>query len=420
MRISGWFWGVLLFLFGSVQAAFGGGVWLYELGTPDLGTAQAGRAALASDASTAGANPAGMARLDRSQLLAAVEGLQVNAKFDRTVATKSGGDGGNAGGFVPVASLHYVHRLTEELSLGISTGSNFGLGLDYGDDWAGRYYVQKAELVTFGVNPGIGYKINEMVSLGAGFSLLYADLEQTAAIANKEPGEDAQLRLEDSNTGYGFNLGVLVEPTEKVRFGLTYRSAVDLEFKNAAELTNVGPGLELLLNALGLSGSDIDVDMTIPQAVMASSVFQVNDEWSILANLGWQDWSEFGKKTMTLRSETATSFTQDAGYDDTWHVALGVQYRFDTPWLWSFGMAYDSSPMDDEDRTPDVPLDRQVRIGTGVQYDVSEDVTVGAAYEYVDAGSADLDLEGALRGSLKGDYSTNEIHVFAANLSYKF
>ena len=42
-----------------VSPAWGAGLWLYENGTPDLGTAAAGRAAMASDASTAGANPAG-------------------------------------------------------------------------------------------------------------------------------------------------------------------------------------------------------------------------------------------------------------------------------------------------------------------------------------------------------------------------
>jgi long-chain fatty acid transport protein len=59
---------VLLALFSVfllVPTAWGGGVWLYEGGTPDLGTAGAGRAALAVDASTVGANPAGMMRLDR-------------------------------------------------------------------------------------------------------------------------------------------------------------------------------------------------------------------------------------------------------------------------------------------------------------------------------------------------------------------
>lgn len=58
-----------------VPAAWGGGLILYELGTPDLGTASAGRAAMAADASTAAFNPAGMTRLERSQMLPAFQGL---------------------------------------------------------------------------------------------------------------------------------------------------------------------------------------------------------------------------------------------------------------------------------------------------------------------------------------------------------
>ena len=48
--------------------ARGAALELYETGAPDLGTASAGRAAMAADASTAAANPAGMTLLDRSQL----------------------------------------------------------------------------------------------------------------------------------------------------------------------------------------------------------------------------------------------------------------------------------------------------------------------------------------------------------------
>ena len=48
------------------SSAWAGGAYLYELGTSDLGTAGAGRAALAQDASTAAGNPAGMIRLEHS------------------------------------------------------------------------------------------------------------------------------------------------------------------------------------------------------------------------------------------------------------------------------------------------------------------------------------------------------------------
>ncbi|MBW2705712.1 MAG: outer membrane protein transport protein, partial [Deltaproteobacteria bacterium] len=91
-----------------VSSAWGGGIWVYESGSPDLGTAGAGRAALADDASTAGGNPAGMTRLERSQMLVAFQGLYIDARFDTDVSGFGGGDGGNAGEFVPSGSLHYV------------------------------------------------------------------------------------------------------------------------------------------------------------------------------------------------------------------------------------------------------------------------------------------------------------------------
>lgn len=406
-------------------SAWGGGLWLYEAATPDLGTAAAGRAAMANDASTAAANPAGMTKLERSQMLAGFQGLVINAKFDVDTATFGGGDGGNAGDFVPVASLSYVHSLTQDFKLGVSAGSYFGLGVYYDDDWAGRYYVQETELTTFGINPGLGYRVNKWLSVGAGFSIVYSELEEKTAINNQVTDgagfPDGSIKVEDDDVGYGFNFGVLIEPRETTRFGVTYRSEVDMEFKDVASLKGVGPNLQLLLDLIGVTGSKVDLEMNIPQAVMISGYHELTDGLTIMANFGWQDWSEFGKTNVTVRSTTTTSFTDDRNFKDTYHVAIGAQYRFLESWLWSVGFAYDSSPVDNDDRTPDMALDRQIRYATGLQYDWGENVTVGAAYEYLDAGDAKIDQQGGpLQGDLKGDYKTNEVHVFNVNLIWKF
>jgi long-chain fatty acid transport protein len=141
-----------------------------------------------------------------------------------------------------------------------------------------------------------------------------------------------------------------------------------------------------------------------------------------VGNIGWQEWSEFGKQEISLVSSNSRSFTQDLDYDDTWHFALGAQYRFAPEWLWSFGAAYDTSPVDDDKgRTPDLALDRQIRLATGLQYDWNRDVTIGAAYEYIDLGDAGIDRnDGPLKGPLRGDFSPNAIHVFALNMIWKF
>jgi len=404
--------------------AWSGGLALYELGTPDVGTAAAGWSARAQDASTALTNPAGMTRLDRSQMLAGAQPLYVNAKFDTDSSTFGGGDGGNAGGLVPAAGLYYVHDLTREWKLGVAAASYFGLGLDYNDKWAGRYYVTKAELLTFGVTPTVAYQVNSWLSIGAGPSFIYGSLEQEAAINNAlaegDPNfPDGRIEAEDDDFGYGGIFGVLIEPREGTRFGATYLTKVDLEFKDVAKLKNLGPTLSALL--AGVRGTKVDLEITVPQMLMVSGYHDLTPDLAIMANFGWQDWSEFGKTQVTVRSTTTTKLTQDRNFKDTWHVALGAQYRFLENWLWSVGFAYDSSPVDNNDRTPDVPVDRQIRYATGLQYDWGENITLGAAYEYLDAGKAKIAQEGGpLQGDLKGDYKTNEIHFINLNLIWRF
>jgi long-chain fatty acid transport protein len=401
--------------------AWGAGLWLYEGGAPDVGTATAGRAALANDASTAAVNPAGMTRLDGSHVLVGVQPLLVRAKFDAADGTTTAGsNGGDAGGWVGAGSASYVHSVSDDVKLGLALGSYFGLGLDYDDDWVGRYYVTEGEFLTYGINPTAAYRVNDWLSVGAGFSVIYAELTQKAAINNVLDGlPDGELKLEEDDVGYGFNLGVLLEPRDGTRFGITYRSEVDLEFDDALSIKGLGPILRAALG--GVLGAEVDLEMTLPQMVMVSGYHELTDRLAVMANIGWQEWSEFGKSDITISSQTTTSLTQDRNYEDTWHFALGVQYRVAAPWLLSLGMAYDESPVDDDDRTPDLPLDRQIRYGVGLQYDWDNDLTLGFAYEYLDAGDAEIDqFRGPLAGRLVGEYDTNEIHFLALNLNWKF
>ena len=407
---------------GSARAA---GLWAYELGTPDMGTASAGRGALAQDASVALFNPAGMTKLDRSQLFSAVQGVWLNTKFDAEQSTFGGGDGGNAGGFVPVGSLAYVYSVNPKLKLGIGAASYFGAGLDYDNDWAGRYYVQKAEFLTFGITPGIGYRINNWLSLGGGVTILYADLEQKTAINNQLTDgagfPDGQIKVDDDDVGYGFNLGALIEPREGTRFSITYRSDVEVKFNVQPEISGLGPNLKALLDLIGVTNEKLDLEMELPQEVLVSGYYDATDKLTFVGSVGWQDWSSFGKTTVTVRSTNPTSFTEDRNFKDTWHAAVGARYRFAEPWLWSVGFAYDSSPVDKKDRTPDMPLDRQIRLGTGLQYNWNQNLTLGAAYTYVDLGDAKIDQQGgALQGNLKGDYKTNNIHALAVNLIWRY
>ena len=85
------------------------------------------------------------------------------------------------------------------------------------------------------------------------------------------------------------------------------------------------------------------------------------------------------------------------------------------------GIAYDSAPVSQANRIAVLPSDRQLRYGTGIQYEITRDVTAGAAWEFMDAGPGPFsNTRGPLAGTLQGHFSTNYLNFVALNVIWKF
>jgi long-chain fatty acid transport protein len=405
--------------------AWAGGAWLYENGSPDLGVAGAGRAAAGNDASTAFGNPAGMTRLDGTQIVVGVQLFQVQTFFDleSPPSNVTGGSGGNAGGFSPLpswggsapgAGLYGVYSLTNDLKLGLSINSYLAASLDYDPNWSGRYYVQRADLLTLNFNPSIAYRVLPWLSVGAGMSVQYAKLVQKAAINNfLDSVGDGRIILHDANVGLGGNFGVLAEAPNDWRFGLSYRSQVHQGFDDVASVSNLGPGLRALLNARGVLGRPVDMSVTIPQELMVSAYHQLTPSVTLLANFDWQNWAQFGKPQLSV---SGSSLTLNQQYQDTFGMAVGTQIRVADPWLLSLGFAYDTSAVDEEHRTASFNIDNQYRWALGLQYAWTK-FTFGIAYEFLWLGSSPLSQSSNIAGTLQGDYSTNFVQFVNFNVS---
>jgi long-chain fatty acid transport protein len=405
-------------------SARGSGLLLYETGAPDLGTASAGRAAMAADASTAAANPAGMTLLDRSQLRGSSGAVLPSTNFDIAPQTTTpGGGGGNAGVFLPVGGFFYVYKVSERVRLGVAADSDFGGAFNYGKQWTGRYYVTQQPLITGKVNPSIAYMVNDWLSVGAGFSFSVGRLLFQSKINNtilpRLPRPDGGLGIESWDEAFGGNVGILLTPSKKLRVGLTYQSPIDYKFGFRPHLTNLGPLFSRLRQRIG--GTKIDIPMEVPQQVMLSGLYEVTSYWSLMGNVGWQNWSAFGEFPIGISAANQRTVEANLHFSDTCQVAIGQQLRLGEKWLWSAGFAYDSSPVSKANRVPTLPLDRQLRYGTGIQYEINRDVTAGAAWEFMDAGPAPYSARrGPLAGTLQGHYSTNYFNFVAVNLIWKF
>jgi long-chain fatty acid transport protein len=408
----------LLVVLTTCSTVWAGGAYLTEINNAEVGLASAGWAARAQDAGTVFTNPAGMTRLKQNELYGGIQPMYFSLEFDPDSNTTMSGKDGSASDWINGGSVFYVHDVSEELKLGVGILGYFGLGVDFGDDWVGRYYVTEGGLQGLTFTPAVAYKVNDWLSLGAGLVATYMMFEQKAAMNNPD-APDGSLKMEDSDLAFGANLGALVELNERTRIGLQYLSEAEFDLEDKPRFLGLGPVLEGALGAAGLLNSEIKMSMTAPQAVMLSGFHALNDQWAIMGNVGWQDWSEFGKVRVEVKSTTTTSLTLDNKYKDSWHAALGTQYQLSDPWRLSLGIAYDSSIVDDEDRTLDVPMGESWRFGTAAVYKVRENMELGLAYELMWFGNLKVDVDdGPLTGRVSGEYE--DVHMHFINLAFNW
>lgn len=146
--------------------------------------------------------------------------------------------------------------------------------------------------------------------------------------------------------------------------------------------------------------------------VKFSGFHEFNDRWALLGKVGWENWSAF--EDVNISTERGSQKIP-RNWDDTWKFAAGVHFRPVDKWLLQLGFAYDTSPVDSKDRTPDMPIDRQFRYATGAQYKWNDRLSTGAQFVYADYGKAKIDND-----LLKGDYKRNDLFFFALNANWKF
>jgi long-chain fatty acid transport protein len=410
---------VLLLVVGAVSAQ-AGGLWLYEEATPDMGVGGAGRQAAGFDASTASGNPAAMTRLDRSQFEGGFLGLYVDSHFDVENSDNGKNGGGNAGYFSPAGTLYYVHNVNPDLKLGVGVGSYFGLGVSYSNEWAGKYYVQSASFTTASVNPTIGYRVAPWLSVGGGVNVVRGALSERVAVNTLVAPGDGRLKYDATDVGYGYNLGVLFEINPQTRVGVTYISQVNLDFNDKMRFKNLeGTPLGNALDANGLLNARLKINVNLPAQLAMGAYHAFTDKLALVGTVNWQNWSRFGKPEISVSD--SNTVTDNLGYKDTYHAGLGVYYRVADPWLLMAGFGYDTSPTSSSsERSPILPLGAAYRYAAGVQYDWNKDLSIGLAYTLIDAGKAEVNQSGTLRGDLKGDYDPNFIHAFNLNLVYRF
>jgi long-chain fatty acid transport protein len=373
-----------------------------------------GLSALADSPDTAFWNPAGITRVPESLELQLATAYS-HSEFKVEEATFAGGDPDKEDAINFIPGVYYVKPLNNEWVYGLAVTVPSGFGWDYGSSWSGRYLSEETSLVFLAIDNSLAYRWNEDLSFAAGIQVMYVSSESKTRVDNIGPRGDGRMKLDEDGVGAGFTLSSLYELSPDTRFGITYRSETKIDLDGSPEVNNLDNAYLVVLNDLDLLG-EIDVDFKVPQMVQLGLFHQINERYSVTADIVWIDTSEFG---VTSISAGPDHVSVESTFKDTYLTSIGVGYLWDSRTQVNAGVAYVASPVDDDERTLYLPLDDTWIFGIGVERELDNGDIFTVNLEYIDIGEAPVDQENsALSGRVEGEYQNN--YAVLLDLNYRF
>lgn len=416
-----------------------------------LGTAFAGTASIADDASTVFFNPAGMTQLKSRQISAAGHVLLVESEFTDSGSTAAAGSplqqplSGKDGktdkpGFVP--NFYYVQPFSERWWFGLGVNAPFGLASDYDTDWIGRYHATESELRVVNINPTFAYAVNDQFSVGFGLSYQRADttlknqvdsfsacIAGGGAAANclafhGGPGNqasDSNAKVEGDDSDIVADLSVHWQPLPQTRIGLIWRQGADYTLEGDA---NFSPSSSCAADpfcsgTLQVLGGNVEANVELPDTITLSASHRLTERWQLHGDIAWTEWSSLQEINVVNTGNGQSVTTLELNYDDTMRYAAGASFSPDKAWTWRFGVAFDEAPQTDKQHvTPRIPDADRVWVSAGFNYAFSPDTSmdVGYAHLFID----DTQIDSVEQGNqLVGEFKAN-VNIVGVQGNWRF
>lgn len=453
----------LLFL---TSSAYSAGFALIENSASGMGRAYAGAAAVADDASTVWFNPAGMTYLTdklggKSQLSNSLNIVAAQTKYtDKGSAPPAslgnasidGEKNGNRTIVSPIPGLYFVHPINDRLNFGLSVNGPFGSKTVYDEDWVGRYQATETDMKTYNFNPSLSWKANDKLSFGGGISAQYIDVTlgrsyDTAAACRRvalqtgstttlnycnekypkaaQHKNDGQATVAGDDLSFGFNLGLLYQPSNLTRLGISYRSQIKHDLEGKATYKNHVDFLPIIaqLENAGVktfSNRGIEAAVSLPESLSVSLVHKLNDRVELMGDITWVGWASFKELHVIEKGSGADVTKVPENWKNVTRVSLGANYKYNDKLTLRTGFAFDQEPIPSAElRTPRIPGNDRKWLSVGAGYKMNKKMSLDLGYSHLFIDKTAIDNPGETNYSVKGEYDS-QVNIISAQFNYTF
>jgi long-chain fatty acid transport protein len=351
--------GVLFAILISANSVFASGFRIPEASITGLAASNA----LVADTTSPGAlpyNPAAMAFHDGRVLIVSLINVRPTFDADPDIGTATD-SGGASSVFLP--SGYFMDHINAETSWGIAINTPFGLETKWP---AGTFTAvpasfepEQSKLELINVNPNIAFQMDTNTSLAFGIDYY---------VVRKLIFNTQALKIEGDGASLGWNIG-LQHKLSDWSFGLSYRSAVNVDLKGSVDAT-----------AVGSTKSSASTTLELPDMLQIGARIQINQQWAAEFDIERTGWSVFDVVEIDHSSPLVPNpITSPNNWENSTAYRLSGSYQASPSTQYRFGYARDGSPQGETDFSPRIPDGERQTLSVGFSHNMG-DYSIEAGY----------------------------------------
>lgn len=434
------------------STASAAGFQLTEQSVAGMGRAHAGAGIVGDDVSAIHFNPAGMTLLHGLQTT--VAGTYVSLDIDYKGLNGARENGRDKPASIPAAFLSY--QVNDSLWLGLAITSPYGMRIRYGSDWSENQRGISGSVTTVDINPNIAWKVNDYISIGGGVSALWTHskiksglpAKQTQALPAALGGGSldiplgGQFEFKGSDWMFTYNLGLMVSPTEDLRFGVSYRSSAHVTARGDYYIRG---------NAVMNGEGDGKGRLQTPETVYISATWKPIQKLRLSGLARWANWKKFENMRFSMDNLSNLHATQGAmdlaqsfppalaqgaigaiqsklgnvnienNWKAAWLFSLGADLDVTDQWTIRGGVALETDPIKQQNlRTALIPDTKRLWLTCGLSWKPTPKWQVDMAYGHI-RGIGHRNLYESDKSNVKvGKFEKMNAWMAGAAVTYRF
>lgn len=352
--------------------------------------------ATADDPSAMFYNPAGAAFIDDFTLMGGAFGvLRPTARLDGL--NPYPGEGYSANMSKPLYWFGHgygVLPLSKDVKLAGGFWSPYGLGVPWQnpDTFRGRVINQRTDLRQLSLGLQLSWRMADWIAIAAGPELRFTDvkLSRNAQAVNpftQRVTDVAHLSLitEGTPIDLAWSAGLLVKPCDRLRFGASFHSHVDVDVYGHAQFGGIPSGSPQFDAAVAASlpiGKSPAASTTLqfPATFAFGLAYDVTPHLTLEVDGNYVTWKVFDQTVINIDGLPPSVLPH--GWENTWAVRAGALYKTDGGSWFGAGFIYDQTPQPDWDASPFLPDNNRtgVTIGAGLKFSKMLELQVSSLF----------------------------------------